>query len=361
MKKIDNNNPSNNINFVYDASGQLIAEYDDSDNLLNEYIYLNGISVALIRNSNLYYIYPDHLGTPRTITDTSNNPVWTWENTEPFGNNLPNETISGSPFKFNLRLPGQYFDNESNLNYNYYRDYNSMLGRYIQSDPIGLQGGINTYGYVGGSSLDSADELGLAINLSTGAIGAIIGGIAGMTIEGFSQKQPHYAQAFTNGAIAGGISGLTLGLASGPIATVFGGRVIGGVVSSAAVGASGNLAQQGYKIASGQQACMINEGELLLSTVIPAGMGSVLMRPGTAVIQNVTAWGPKNASSTIGNGSWVMTGEANIRNYGFSGTWGRLRYPYSNSTTESMSGSKLTYPSGWEGWKGYIGQRVVKE
>jgi len=159
VKKIDNNNSSNNVNFVYDVAEQLIAEYDDSDNLLNEYIYLNGVPIASIRNSNLYFIYPDHLGTPRTITDTSNNRVWTWENSEPFGNNIPNETISGSVFKFNLRLPGQYFDNESNLSYNYHRDYNSMLGRYIQSDPIGLQGGINTYSYVGGNSLKWTNQI----------------------------------------------------------------------------------------------------------------------------------------------------------------------------------------------------------
>ena len=87
--------------------------------------------------------------------------MWTWENTEPFGNNAPNETISGSTFKFNLRLPGQYFDNESNLSYNYFRDYNFMLGRYIQSGPIGLRGGINTYRYVKGNTLGYIDLAGL--------------------------------------------------------------------------------------------------------------------------------------------------------------------------------------------------------
>ncbi len=165
VKKIDNNNSSNNIWYIYDESGQLIAEYDNSGNVINEYVYINGAPIALLRSSNLYYIYPDHLGTPRTITDTANNPVWTWENTDPFGNNLPNDTVSGSIFTFNLRLPGQYFDNESKLNYNYFRDYNSMLGRYIQSDPIGLSGGINTFGYVGGNSLSGIDSLGLLVRL----------------------------------------------------------------------------------------------------------------------------------------------------------------------------------------------------
>ena len=57
---------------------------------------------------------------------------------------------------------GQYFDREENgLHYNYFRDYDSGLGRYVQSDPIGLRGGLNTYGYVDQNSLRYFDPLGL--------------------------------------------------------------------------------------------------------------------------------------------------------------------------------------------------------
>ncbi|MCE9556157.1 MAG: hypothetical protein K8T91_22640, partial [Planctomycetes bacterium] len=112
----------------------------------------------------LYFIHPDHLGTPRLVTDEANAIVWRHlPTTEPFGNSPPEEdpNATGTRFEMNLAFPGQYRDRESNLSYNYFRDYDSLGGRYRQSDPIGLSGGINPYGYVGGSPISRFDLFGL--------------------------------------------------------------------------------------------------------------------------------------------------------------------------------------------------------
>jgi RHS repeat-associated protein len=93
--------------------------------------------------------------------------MWQWDNLDPFGANTPNENPTGQgPFKYNLRFPGQYYDAETGTHYNANRDYDPTIGRYEQSDPIGLWGGVNSYGYVKQNPLNSIDELGLAVSAS---------------------------------------------------------------------------------------------------------------------------------------------------------------------------------------------------
>jgi RHS repeat-associated protein len=123
-----------------------------------------GINITVTAAPTLYYIHPDHLNTPRVITNQAQQIVWRWDNDDPFGGNMANENPSGlGVFTCNLRFPGQYFDRETNMHYNYFRDYSPEIGRYIESDPIGLDGGINTYAYVGGDPVSFVDPLGLKI------------------------------------------------------------------------------------------------------------------------------------------------------------------------------------------------------
>ena len=111
----------------------------------------------------LYFIEADHLNTPRLVADATGRTVWRWDQQEPFGVNVPDENPSGlGIFDLPLRLPGQYFDRETNLHYNYHRGYDPSLGRYEESDPIGLKAGLNTYLYVSANPLGASDPMGLA-------------------------------------------------------------------------------------------------------------------------------------------------------------------------------------------------------
>ena len=171
----------------------------------------------------VFYIYSDQINTAREITDAAGVKVWQAD-PDAFGANLPNENPAGQgQFTYNQRFPGQYFDRETGLHYNYYRDYDPQTGRYIQSDPIGLDGGINTYGYVGGKPLKFADPFGLAEYSAsvgaavTAAVGTPKSGIgidvtfaitfskSGISITGNFTKMDSVGGAYAGvGAVVGG-------------------------------------------------------------------------------------------------------------------------------------------------------------
>ncbi len=110
----------------------------------------------------VYFVQADHLAAPRLLTDQNQTVAWFWDS-DPFGGGRPEEDPDGDqqPLTLNLRFPGQYYDGESGLHYNYFRDYDPSLGRYLESDPIGLVGGLNTYAYVGNNPLNYIDPFGL--------------------------------------------------------------------------------------------------------------------------------------------------------------------------------------------------------
>ena len=147
---------SGTIHFHYDRGGHLIAESDGAGNVLREYVFLGDMPVAFVTpTGGIDIIHTDHLGTPQKMTDASQAVVWDGGASDPF-------MMSHLPLTpaMNVRFPGQYYDGETGLHYNYFRDYDPSLGRYVESDPIGLGGGINTYAYVRGNPLNYSDPSG---------------------------------------------------------------------------------------------------------------------------------------------------------------------------------------------------------
>jgi RHS repeat-associated protein len=127
-----------------------------SSSLLEEYVYLNGQSLALFDGGAVAYVHTDHLGTPQKMTDAAG--VLVWDAVfRPFGEA---ESIAGSAAN-DLRFPGQLYDAETALHYNYFRDYDPSLGRYVESDPIGLDGGLNVFVYVTNNPVNYLDPFGL--------------------------------------------------------------------------------------------------------------------------------------------------------------------------------------------------------
>ena len=143
--------------YHYDLAGRLLAETDAGGRTRAEYLYLGNEPLALSRSGQLYYYHNDHLGTPQKLTDGAGQVVWS-ASYRPFGE----ASIRAGYVTQNLRFPGQYYDEESGLHYNYQRYYDPGTGRYLTSDPIGLQGGLNTYTYVENNPLKHIDPYGLS-------------------------------------------------------------------------------------------------------------------------------------------------------------------------------------------------------
>jgi len=142
--------------FHYDLMGHLIAETNQSGQMLAEYVYIGNKLLAKIQGEQVYYYHNDHLGTPQVLTDDAQTIAWKAVYT-PSGEAVASVQTVENPFRF----PGQYYDSETGLHYNYFRYYNPQTGRYITPDPIGLEGGINLFAYVRGNPINQIDPWGL--------------------------------------------------------------------------------------------------------------------------------------------------------------------------------------------------------
>lgn len=146
--------------FIYDLSGRLIAKTDADGNTLVEYIYLNGEQLAMVSDTGtaeeaIHYVHTDHLGTPEVLSDDKGAEVWR-RNQTPFGETVE---ITGDVVQ-DTRFLGQRYNEETGYHYNYARDYDPSLGRYLQSDPLGIVGGANTYSYALQNPVAYADPYG---------------------------------------------------------------------------------------------------------------------------------------------------------------------------------------------------------
>lgn len=148
--------------YVYDDQERLVGIYGGDGSPIAETVYLHDVPVGLLTGaSTVHHVYTDQLSTPRVITDRQGTVVWRWDS-DPFGVGAPDEDVDGDQTElvYNLRFPGQYFDAESGLHYNYFRDYDPTLGRYVQVDPLGLAGGLNVYLYANANPISFADPTG---------------------------------------------------------------------------------------------------------------------------------------------------------------------------------------------------------
>lgn len=142
---------------VYDVQDRLVAEANADGAVVREYYYLDRVPVAMldVANDQLYFVHGDHLGTPKLVTGSDGSVVWSGEALA-FGGTKVDGSVG-----LDFRFPGQVEDGATGYFYNYFRDYDATVGRYLQSDPIGLAAGVNTYGYVLENPLGSVDEFGL--------------------------------------------------------------------------------------------------------------------------------------------------------------------------------------------------------
>ncbi len=189
-----NNFVTTTTDYVSNESGQLLGEYPGTSNVTPaEYIYLDVTPIAYVTGGTVFRVETDQLGTPRTMiklgaTKSNDTIVWKWDYFgSAFGEDYPDEDPDGdgNSLTFNLRFPGQYYDAETGLHYNYARDFEPATGRYVESDPSGLSGGINTYAYGKSNPLMFSDSTGLSVTWT----GSVWGGGA---TAGFGGQLLHF-------------------------------------------------------------------------------------------------------------------------------------------------------------------------
>jgi RHS repeat-associated protein len=206
--------------YAYDSAGQMLFENHrpsvpagagawsyGGPNSLTSYFWLQGEPIGVVRDGQLHYVANDHLGRPEVVTNASQTPVWRAQNLA-----FHREVTLSTFGELNLGLPGQYYDAENELWYNWHRYYDPSTGRYAQSDPVGLAAGANTYAYAEGSPAELVDPNGLEAG-------------GGYATGAYSMAQPNLSKCESEALLDLGINLIPITAVGSATYDAFGGEV----------------------------------------------------------------------------------------------------------------------------------------
>ncbi|MCO6526171.1 RHS repeat-associated core domain-containing protein [Snodgrassella sp.] len=259
-----------------------------------------------LKNADYHYLITDYLGTPQLAVNSRGQQTWKGI-ADAFGNTQldPDNQIT-----LNLRQPGQYYDQESGLYYNLARHYNPQTGRYIEADPLGVMGGLNLYGYANANPLMYVDPYGL-------------------------YAWSHFIDDASNVSAGFGDS-LTFGLT--------------------------RLLRDMYNIGSVDYCSFAYKSSSVVGTLWGIGLGAGrAVASGIKGATTVSRWG--RPVDSLKEGSWVMEGNATLKNYILSFKWDFISptnriAKFSQSQSFIVPSNALRYPpksSFFDGiWKGFL-------
>jgi len=313
--------------YHYDLSGNLIGESLPDGTFLAEYLYMGRTRLAKIdvTKNELYRYLNDHLGTPEMMIDEDGMVVWE-ARYKPFGEatvNPKSEVVS------NFRLPGQYFDEETGLYYNYLRDYDPKTGRYIEPDPIGIKGGTNLYVYAWNNPINISDPTG-----EFGIPGIIVGGASGAFAGFVTGTQSGHLWAGFLGGVAGGVIGGSVGVmfpqASGVVGGMIGGAISGAIGGGIGAGVGKHVSDPNAPFGERTELMFKGAGIGLLAGFTAGGLGTAAISGGATSFAGTLAG--EMVGTSIGLGIDLVWSEVvTDRYYGAKSKWPREGlYKWSN-------------------------------